>query len=267
MSKRKKRRFIITGIIVALLHLCFTGWKISQYIVHSQGVDIEFPNSKYMITYSDYGFPRYKVFDKNWSEDRLGDSGWTIGEKGDFLCCVCSVMAAAGKNGDSTPDKINAIMCEVEGYGKNGDIKKDVLEAIAENVKYHNSIDPALKDNRVVKSTDDPNSAFDIVKVKKGDDYRWVVIKGIYGKDYWCMDPKEEKESYLSDYGSRVYEWYTIGSLQDGVNVNKKESVLERIGEIENRKRKRFIIVGEFVLLIVSWIIGRKIDHYMKQKG
>ena len=197
----------------------------------------------------------------------MGDSGWTIGEKGDFLCCVCSVMAAAGKNGDSTPDKINAIMCEVEGYGKNGDIKKDVLEAIAENVKYHNSIDPALKDNRVVKSTDDPNSAFDIVKVKKGDDYRWVVIKGIYGKDYWCMDPKEEKESYLSDYGSRVYEWYTIGSLQDGVNVNKKESVLERIGEIENRKRKKFIIVGLFVLLIVSWIIGRKIDHSIKQKG
>ena len=45
-------------------------------------------------------------------------------------------MAAAEKNDDSTPDKVNALLCELEGYDKDGDMKKDVLKAIAENVKY-----------------------------------------------------------------------------------------------------------------------------------
>ena len=255
------------SIIAVLLLLCLVGWKISQYIIYDRGTEIEIPKKNYIVTYSDYGFPKYKVFDENWSGERLGDSGWTIGEKGDFLCCVCSVMAAVGKNDDSTPDKVNAILCEVGGYGTDGGIKGDVLEAIAENVTYHNFIDSALEDDQVVKSTDDPDTAFDIVKVKKGDEYRWIVIKGIYGKDYWCMDPKEDKDSYLSDYGNRVYEWYTIGRLQDGVNIDKKESVLEKIEEIEKRKRKIFVIVGTILFLAVSWIIGRKVDQYKKQKG
>lgn len=143
------------------------------------------------------------------------------------------------------------------------------MKAIAENVTYHYFIDPALENSEESKDLNDPPVAFDIVKVKKGGDFRWIVLEGFSndGKDYRCMDPRETTETCLADYGSRVYEWYTVGKLQDGVNIEKKESVLKRIGEIENRKRKRFIIVGEFVLLIVSWIIGRKIDHYMKQKG
>lgn len=236
MSKRKKRRFIIAGIIAVLLLLCFTGWKIS----HGRGTAIEIPVDKDTTCVYWGSFPEYKILDRIWCEEKLGDSGITIGEEGDFLCCVCSVIAAAGEN-----------------------------YFIAENVTYHYFIDPALENSEESKDLNDPPVAFDIVKVKKGGDFRWIVLEGFSndGKDYRCMDPRETTETCLADYGSRVYEWYTVGKLQDGVNIEKKESVLKRIGEIENRKRKRFIIVGEFVLLIVSWIIGRKIDHYMKQKG
>ena len=265
MSKRKKRRFIIAGIIAVLLLLCFTGWKISL----GRGTAIEIPVDKDTTCVYWGSFPEYKILDRIWCEEKLGDSGITIGEEGDFLCCVCSVIAAAGENYFITPDKVNALLCELYGYSKHGDIKKDVLKAIAENVTYHYFIDAALENSEESKDLNDPPVAFDIVKVKKGGDFRWIVLEGFSndGKDYRCMDPRETTETCLADYGSRVYEWYTVGKLQDGVNIEKKESVLKRIGEIENRKRKRFIIVGEFVLLIVSWIIGRKIDHYMKQKG
>lgn len=265
MTKGKKRRYIIPGIIIVLLLLCFTGWEIS----HSQGTAIEIPVDKDTTCVYWGSFPEYKIFDKIWSEEKLGDSGNTVKEKGDFLCCVCSVIAAAGEDYFITPDKFNVLLCELNGYSKCGDIKKDVLKAIAENVTYHYVIDPALENHEESKDLNDPPVAFDIVKVKKGSDYRWIVIEGFSddGKDYRCMDPKEKTETCLSDYGSRVYEWYTIGRLQDGVNIDKKESVLERIEEIEKRKRKIFVIVGTILFLAVSWIIGRKVDQYKKQKG
>lgn len=241
--KKKVRVKKIFGLSVACLFLCCVGWKISQYIIHSQGVVIGFPEGQDE-TYSEYGFPHYKVFDKNWSEKKLGNSDSTIGEKGDFLCCVCSVMVAAGKNGESTPDRVNALLCELDGYAKNGEIKKSVLKRMTENVKYHNFINASLEDNQVVKSTDDPNTAFDIVKVKKGNDYRWVVIKGILGNDYWCMDPKEEKDTSLSDYESRIYEWYTVGKLKDNVNLENTEIEEDSLQDII-RNKWRAVIQGD----------------------
>ena len=94
MSKRKKRRFIIAGIIAVLLLLCFTGWKIS----HGRGTAIEIPVDKDTTCVYWGSFPEYKILDRIWCEEKLGDSGITIGEEGDFLCCVCSVIAAAGEN-------------------------------------------------------------------------------------------------------------------------------------------------------------------------
>lgn len=196
--KKKKRMIRIAGLSAAFLLLCHAGWEISQYILHSRGTVVEYPgveDESDSSVYSDYGFPPYKVSDETWSGEKLGDSGWTIGEKGDFLCCVCSVMEASGLNGDITPDKVNALLCELGGYDKDGEVKKGVLKAVAENVKYHNFINPGLGDDKVVRSTADPGTAYDIVRVKKGDDYRWVVIMGIYGKDYWCMDPREKEDT------------------------------------------------------------------------
>lgn len=247
MKKRKERMLKIFSLSVICLCLCYAGWEISQYIIHSRGMIVEFPEGEDE-TYSEYGFPDYKVFNKNWSEKKLGNCDFTIDEKGDFLCCVCSVMAAARKSGESTPDKVNALLCELNGYTENGEIKKSVLNKMAENVKYHNFINASLDDDHVVKSTDDPNTAFDIVKVKKGNDYRWIVIKGIFGKDYWCMDPKEEEDTCLSDYECRIYEWYTVGELKNNVNLEKMEIEEDSLQEIV-QKQWRTVIQGDLALV------------------
>ena len=60
------------------------------------------------------------------------------------------------------------------------------------------------------------------------------MIKGFSkdGNDYRCMDPREEEETVLSDYGSRVYDWYTVGKMREEVDLDKKEIEKESEEEI-----------------------------------
>ena len=101
MSKRKK--FIIT-IGVLLLLIAFSLLiikKVKLYKVAQEGVLVEEPNytiEKGHKIYSDWGdMNRYKVFKKQWSDLKMGDSGKTILEYGDFLCCICAVVCGLAK--------------------------------------------------------------------------------------------------------------------------------------------------------------------------
>ena len=171
MTKNKKRRFRIVSLLIAFLLLCCIGWQIAQSI-HSRVTLVGVPKGE-DTSYREWAsFPSYKVFDKLRSGEKLGDSGWTIGEKGDFLCCVCSAMAAAEDNEYITPNRVNDLLNEIEGYDEDGNIKRSVLSKVARNVRYHYFIDSELEDNGVSKDFDNHNVAYDIVRVKKEDEDR-----------------------------------------------------------------------------------------------
>lgn len=243
---------------MAFLLLWCIGWQIAQSI-HSRGTLVVVPDGE-DTTYREWAsFPSYKVFDEHWNEERLGESVWTIGGRGDFLCCVCSVMAAARGDESITPNKVNTLLNEMDGYDEDGNIKTGVLRKIAKNVRTHYFIDSELEDSGVSKDEFAYNLAYDIVKVKKEDEYRWIVIKGYSkdGKDYRCMDPREEKETVLSDYGSYVYDWYTVGKLREEVDLKKREIEKKPEGEIWFRgvTRGNWAIISLGILLFAIYEI------------
>lgn len=220
----KRLLLMLAVLLIQVIVVWATIKKIEVYRIHHEGVMMEEPDDHVHHGYIDWYFTQYKVFDKRWSSQELGESGKTIAEYGDFLCCVSIAMSAAEDGmGGYRPDIINKLLCSTDGYDKDGDIKKKTLRKYVQEITWYDDIDPHLKYERKYHTLADffsmnDYSVLDVVKVKKGEDFRWVVVIDITedGKDYICTDPQEEADTtYLSDYGNRVYDRYTMGGFSE----------------------------------------------------
>lgn len=271
MTKKKIIIWILAGLCLLAGLIWIAGKRIQQNRMHRDGVAVEEPKFGNERAEGSHAFA-YEVSDPGWSGLKMGDTGKTIGEEGDFLCCVCSVMSLADKTtakNKYTPDKLNAVISGIDGYEEDGTFRSGVLKEIAENAKRQKVIVPGLTGQDLVRDPKDPDIVYDIVKVKKDGRYRWVAITGLSKdkKQYQCMDPKEETAVNLSDYDSRVYDWYTLGGLRGDVDLSKEGAdILAQRKTWQERMRILRRIVWVAVLILLSCIIGGKAERYRRQR-
>ncbi len=271
MTKKKIIIWILAGLCLLAGLIWIAGKRIRQNQMHRDGVAVEEPKFGNERAEGSHAFA-YEVSDQGWSGLKMGDTGKTIGEEGDFLCCVCSVMSLADKTtakNKYTPDKLNAVISGIDGYEEDGTFRSGVLKEIAENAKRQKVIVPGLTGQDLVRDPKDPDIVYDIVKVKKDGRYRWVAITGLSKdkKQYQCMDPKEETAVSLSDYDSRVYDWYTLGGLRGDVDLSKEGAdILAQRKTWEERMRILRRIIWVAVLILLSCIIGGKAERYRRQR-
>lgn len=270
MSKKKIVLLVLIGLLLLIPAIWIAVRRYQLNKIHQDGVLIEEPKFGNERSGGRKDF-HYQVSDMDWKDQILGDTGKTIEQRGDLLCCVCSVLSMADKNEkktEYTPDKLNNILSEIDGYEEDGAVRGSVLKEIAENVKYHDRIDTRLQGEKLVRDQKSPDAVYDIVKVKKNGDDRWVVITGLSKdkKKYQCVDPKEESVTYLSDYGNRVYEWYTMGGFDSDVDMAKEgKDILAKRKTMEERMRLARRVGGVVLLIILSCIIGGKAERYRKR--
>lgn len=271
MTKKKIIIVILAGLCLLAGIIWIAGKRIRQNQMHRDGVAVEEPKFGNERAEGSHAFA-YEVSDPGWSGLKMGDTGKTIGEEGDFLCCVCSVMSLADKTtakNKYTPDKLNAVISGIDGYEEDGTFRSGVLKEIAENAKRQKVIVPGLTGQDLVRDPKDPDIVYDIVKVKKDGRYRWVAITGLSKdkKQYQCMDPKEETAVSLSDYDSRVYDWYTLGGLRGDVDLSKEGAdILAQRKTWQERMRLLRRIIWVAVLILLSCIIGGKAERYRRQR-
>ncbi|MCI8793062.1 MAG: hypothetical protein HFG38_09715 [Eubacterium sp.] len=271
MTKKKIIIWILAGLCLLAGLIWIAGKRIRQNQMHRDGVAVEEPKFGNERAEGSHAFA-YEVSDQGWSGLKMGDTGKTIGEEGDFLCCVCSVMSLADKTtakNKYTPDKLNAVISGIDGYEEDGTFRSGVLKEIAENAKRQKVIVPGLTGQDLVRDPKDPDIVYDIVKVKKDGRYRWVAITGLSKdkKQYQCMDPKEETAVSLSDYDSRVYDWYTLGGLRGDVDLSKEGAdILAQRKTWQERMRLLRRIIWVAVLILLSCIIGGKAERYRRQR-
>lgn len=271
MSKKKIVLWVLIGLLLLVPVIWITGRRIQINKIHQEGIVVEEPKfgNERSKGRSDF---HYKVSDADWKDQVLGDTGLMIAEEGDFLCCVSSVMSMADtttdQKADYTPDKLNNLLNEIDGYEESGAVKGSVLKEIARNVKIHDRIDNRLQGDNLERDPKDSDVVYDIVKVKKDGDDRWIVVTGLSKdkKHYQCIDPKEESVTNLSDYGNRVYEWYTLGGLNSDVDLAKEgKDILAKRKTMAERMKLVHRIGGIILLLILSCIIGGKAEKYRKR--
>lgn len=258
----KKKVIIAIGVLLLIFFSMLVIKKVKLGRMTQDGVLVEEPNGTleegHQI-YSDWGDGlRFKVFDERWCEKEIGESGKKIKEYGDFLCCICAVASTADYM-YYTPNRMNTILSELNGYDKNGDINNSILQEVVRNVKLHDTINSELSDEEITRNPMEEDVVYDIIKVKKDGEFRWVVMEGLSedGKHYQCMDPQEKEITYLSDYGNRVYVWYTMGGLQKEIDIDNKESVLKQ-RELRTEERNRIIKrVGLFLLIVFLLVLGK----------
>ncbi len=270
MSKKKIMIGILAGLCLLAGIIWIAGIKLQRSRMHRDGIAVEEPRFGNERAEGSSAFA-YQLSDPGWSGLKMGDTGETIGKNGSFLCCVCSVMSLADKTtakNKYTPDKLNAVIGGIDGYEEDGVFRSGVLKEIAENVTHHEVMDPSLTGQDLVRDPKDPDIVYDIVKVKKDGRFRWVAVTGLFKdkKQYQCMDPEEETAVSLSDYGSRIYDWYTLGGLRGDVDLSKEGAdILAQRKTWAERKRLIRRAVWVAVLILLSCIIGGKAERYRRR--
>ncbi len=164
MTKKKIIILILAGLCLLAGLIWIAGKRIRQNQMHRDGVAVEEPKFGNERAEGSHAFA-YEVSDQGWSGLKMGDTGKTIGEEGDFLCCVCSVMSLADKTtakNKYTPDKLNAVISGIDGYEEDGTFRSGVLKEIAENAKRQKVIVPGLTGQDLVRDPKDPDIVYDI---------------------------------------------------------------------------------------------------------
>ena len=159
MSKKKIVLLVLVGLLLLIPVIWIAVRRGQLNKLHQDGVVVEEPKFGNERSDGRKDF-HYKVSKKDWKDQVLGDIGKTIAEKGDFLCCVCNAMSMADTSKDKqisyyTPDKLNNVLSEIDGYEEDGTVKASVLKEIARNAKVHDRIDTRLQADKLVRNPED----------------------------------------------------------------------------------------------------------------
>ena len=130
MSKKKIVLLVLIGLLLLIPVIWIAVRRNQLNKIHQDGVLIEGPKFGNERSEGTKDF-HYKVSDKDWRDQILGDTGKTTVRRGDFLCCVCSVLSMTDKKGkktEYTPDKLNHILSEIDGYEEDGAVRGGVLK-------------------------------------------------------------------------------------------------------------------------------------------
>lgn len=152
-------------------------------------------------------FPWYSQGDERWKQDRLGQSGRTIGRSGCVLSCLSMLLNAEASNPRITPDELNSWLKENGGFS-GSNMRWQVPGELDGNGKGLELVAQDRKPNNwkfLSEQLDKGNKV--IVKVK-GRRSHWVLVtkkSGPFNKasSYYINDPGtiSYKERTLAHFG------------------------------------------------------------------
>lgn len=190
-----KQKSIVKGIlavigivIVVLLMLYFirirNGVKISP--------SLEYPVKEQVVA--------YRQDDKEWADDKLGESSYSMESSGCLVSCIAS--AVSHKENAITPGELNEIFSKNGVYDKEGNIQwGNISEMEGYQVEVFNSpsneiVEQCLREGK-----------YPVVRVRMHGigNYHYVLIVGTSQGNYICMDSLEDELTTLSQYGNRIY--------------------------------------------------------------
>lgn len=190
-----KKKYMI--IFAAFWILCLTaglGWKV--YRSHGE-------RAVYLVPKREHPLGEHIIYnqkDKEWSDDKLGDSVYTMGSSGCLTSCIAAALSTqnrvAGAGREINPGELNRLFGEMGVYNQSGDIVWEKLkEALPETeVLVASEVDPDEIEDLL------DQGRYPIVKVKLGGNgaSHWVAIIGTWDKYYRCMDPLDDSGLLVS---------------------------------------------------------------------
>lgn len=151
----------------------------------------------------------YLQKDEQWSGDKLGQSGYTMGGSGCLTSCIASALSIQaekeGKYQSFTPGELNRLFSENGVYNDSGDIVWGKIEQALPNssVKVESSVNSQKIDTWL------KNGIYPLARVKNNGNgaTHWVLIVGSDSENYLCMDPlrKGSEPIPLFVHGNKVY--------------------------------------------------------------
>lgn len=151
----------------------------------------------------------YGQKDKEWSDDNLGSSAYSMRNSGCLTTCIASALSAQwesdGTGRPMTPGELNELFGEQGVYNDSGDILWDNLrEALPQaEVLVASSVSAGEIDRLLAQGR------YPVVKVKVSGHgaQHWVLLVGSEDGEYLCMDPLLDKGELvpLSAHGRVVY--------------------------------------------------------------
>lgn len=187
----KKRRLIL-GMVIGIV-LLLTGWLFWR--LHA-GVRVNCVSEHKVNEQIIF----YRQDNSEWGNDTLGNSSYTMKTSGCLVTCIASAISV--NDSTITPGKMNALFTKNSIYDEDGNMQWDQMQKIdgLHVERYddvsNDDIEHCLEEGR-----------YPIVRVRRKGlgSYHYILIVGTDNGEYICMDPLEDRQMKLSEYGNFVY--------------------------------------------------------------
>lgn len=143
----------------------------------------------------------YRQDDDRWAKETLGDSSFTMKSSGCLVSCIASAVSMGGAE-VVTPGELNAIFSEHNVYDSEGNIQWAAIESIG---GYSVNVYSTVDEQDIYQCLTEGHYPIVRVRVNGLGNWHYVLVVGLEGQDYVCMDPLKDELTKLSQYLSRVY--------------------------------------------------------------
>ncbi len=202
ISKYKKSTKIVI-LTLCIVLIFFTIYVGKIFYIKNYGIHIK-PASKVKLIQVNY----YLQNDKDWSNEKLGKTNYTIGSHG----CLLSVIASTNSqlNQKVNPKELNNIFTKENIYTSSGDVIWYKIQDTIPELEY--SFKRIFSGEKI--TNDLQNNKMPIVKVryKKTGIFHWVLIVGATENDFLIFDPLNKDKKYTELYKThgKVYSYREI---------------------------------------------------------
>lgn len=197
LDNRKKLHPTLSIIIIlGCLLLAGTGFIFFRL---RNGVLIKAPQDKNILPGTE--IICYRQDDEQWSDDRLGDSQYTLRSSGCLVSCIASALSMENNTAE-TPGTLNMKLSSGHAYDAEGNLQWGQLSVLYDyQVDVYQEVSSNIIDNCLLEGR------YPIVRVRMHalGSFHYVLIVGIQNGKYLCMDPLRNEVTSLSSYGNRVY--------------------------------------------------------------
>ncbi|SKC02615.1 hypothetical protein SAMN06296386_11448 [Lachnospiraceae bacterium] len=196
------KKIIITGIAFFVI----VGAVIAIFLMkRSAGSVFLIPEKDYEVSGK---IKAYNQRDKEWKDDTLGNSGYTIGSSGCVLTSIASAISDTA--GAMDPKSLNTYFTENNVFDSEGNLRWNVLDSLSGfNAEVYSETSREIVD----KCLDE--GRYPIVRVRTNNGLgagHYVLIVGAEEGEYICMDPLKGGFTTLESYGRKIFAvrcvWY-----------------------------------------------------------
>ncbi len=143
----------------------------------------------------------YRQNDARWSEEKLGDSSYTLKSSGCLVCCIASAISMMDDK-EETPLTLNEQFSEENVYDMEGNISWDRLRKAG---NYEVDVLSEVSSDLLTGYLKEGKYPIARVRVCGIGNFHYVLIVKAEDEEFYCMDPLKDGLISLSEYGNRIY--------------------------------------------------------------